>query len=310
MRESTSAPASFVCFLLALAGCGSWGTIVSPRADLAFVKTASTAFVKTPDGIERISLDGRLRRTIFAAGLEVIDVSADYATFVLKNSHTDLFVGDARTGAVREVVPLRGRFSAGAIAPDGRRIAASRHADFSLPQGQQVDDDALYLIDVASLEVRTLAPTSNTWPTNLAWSKDGSMLFAIGYPAQRITVSDGARHPIEGGAPPNLGQFDLFESPFRTRTECPGRIIYSRWDTEIRVERGGRTVTIVRESGRFRGFHDYMPDFRNPRWTPDCAEVAFGFRKDTWLASASGSGDVARLGPGDILFFAPPFEVR
>lgn len=310
MRPRRLAP-----LLLALAplasGCwGSQGAIVAPRADLGFVRDAGTAFMQTGRGIERVSLDGRTRRLLFPTGYGVMDVSADFGTFVLRDSNTDLFLGDARTGERHEIPALRGRLSAAAISPDGRTVACSRHVDFLQPQGTQVDEDTIHLVDVATLEVRTLPKTTNDWPHALHWSADGAGLLALmafGRPAQWITVETGERERADGRRA-DPAQPGLFKSPLRARPRCPATIVDDRWGTELSVTHADRTVVVARESGRSRGFHDHMPDFHDPRFSPDCSLVAFGFHGETWLAAASGSGEVARLGEGAILFFGPPMS--
>jgi hypothetical protein len=300
--------------LLVQCACASSGQLVAARDDLGFVKAQESVFLDGPLGIERVSLDGRVRRMVFGASLHVEDVSADFSTFVLESSEAAVLLGDA-SGSVRDVPVLHHRLGAIAISPDGRTVVASRSADFSLPQSQWVDDDALYFIDVASLSVRTIPPsTTGDAPMNLAWSPDGGTVFAEmkrlhDPPAfERVSVADGARQ--WEAADPHRDFRDsphVFKSPRYTHPVCPGRIIAEGWATELRVESAGATVVVARETGRERGFHDYRPDFEPTGWTPGCAEIIFGFQGETWLASAKGTLELGRLGQGKPLFFAPPF---
>jgi hypothetical protein len=288
---------------------GAPGTLIATPGGLGFVKSPATVFLAAPGGVDRVSLDGRRRQRamILAPGLSVAEVSRDFALYVLRNSDTDLFVAEAPAGVPREVVPLRHRLSAVAISPDGHTVAASRHSDFSLPQREWRDDDAIYLIDVASLAVRTLPPSSSDWPTRLAWTEDGTAvvaLMAFERPGQRITVADGQRHSIPAGwdLPPGTSV-----SPLHARVECNAHVAYGQSGTDIRVESAGTSIVVAREVGK-TGFHGPGSDFDDPRWAPGCTEVAFGFRHETWLAAGSGSGEVAPLAQGVALFFGPPFE--
>jgi hypothetical protein len=284
------------------------GTLTATRPDLGFVEGEGTAYLSTPDGLERVSLDGRQRRVVFGGSWSVTDVSRDLKTFVLSNSNTDLYLGDAEKGQVRQVAALRGRFSAGTLSPDGRTLAASRHSDFSLPQELWKDDDALYLIDVQTLAVRVLKASSGAWPTRLAWTRDGTAVLAFmafGEATQRVTVADGTRRAATAEELESTG---LFESFKQTAPSCDARILDSHWATALQVETSGHIVTVAEEKGRKRGFHDYQPDFFEPRFTPTCRYVAFAFQQETWLASASGSGELSRLSRGWVLFFGPAFD--
>lgn len=295
-------------FVALTTSCASLGVLAATRPDPRFVHDEGSAFFSTVSGIERVALDGAHKRLVFAGSWSVHDASHDFVTFVLSNSNTDLFIGNAGTGELREVEALHGRFSEGALSPDGRTVAASRHSDFSLPQEQWRDDDTIYLIDVETLRVRTIAPSSGAWPTRLEWTRDGAAVvagMAFEAPGQQIVVADGARRrdTPEDHAPTNV-----FPKPIHAVPTCEGRIAADRFATELRVETPAGVRTLASEIGRKRGFHDYLPDFSEARFTPTCRYVAFGFQGDTWLASASGSGELARLVRGWLLFFAPPFE--
>jgi hypothetical protein len=143
VRMQLRALAALLLVASSLAGCGgcagSRGVILESRPDASFVTERAWFFASTAKGIEKIGLDGRERTVVFntpegSTQLSVWDTSPDQRTFLLGNQNTELFVGDATTGALRKVDVLGHRCSAAAFAPDGKRFAAARHSDYSLPQ--------------------------------------------------------------------------------------------------------------------------------------------------------------------------------
>lgn len=292
----------------ALMGCGSCagsrGELVAPLPNASFVTEKGTLVAHGVDGIHRVALDGSRAVQLFkGSALRVQDVTADYGTYALGDSTTTVALGDAATGRVETLEAAKGRVSEAVFSPDGKTLVLSRHADFSKERG--TNDDTLFVVDVATRKVREIASTSDSWPTTLRFSADGTHLFArmaFEKPAQWIELATGARTPATEAPAP------LYVSPVRRQPNCDRVVADSRWEVELALvnDAGARTV-VAREEGRKRGFHDYQDDFAEPRLTPTCAYVTFGWQDRTYIAEANGSGKLASLGAFSALFFAPPF---
>ena len=147
-------------------------------------------FVLTSWGVERVSLDGRERDVVFArpsgqssVGTDmqwhVKDISSDYRIWALGDDDTQLFVGDATTGAVRQFEAVGNRASVASVSPDGKRLAVGRHSDFSLQGGK--DDDTLSIVDVETLAFTRIEPSTDHWPATIEWAQDGSALWVMMY---------------------------------------------------------------------------------------------------------------------------------
>jgi dipeptidyl aminopeptidase/acylaminoacyl peptidase len=280
--------------LVALAACGgSRGTILNAEPNTAFVTEKAPLYYCGGDGLHRVELDGSGDRVVFRAttGLNSLDVSNDMRVFAWTDSDTNAYLGDAVSGGVRRIPVVDGRASELAFSPDDRTLAVSRHSDFSLPQAQSTDDDTLYLVDVATLEVTTVAPVSTHWPTHLRWSADGKWIklgMAFGKPTEWVSVETRAHSPPPAETP------EMWRSRWHRRTACQARLEAERWGTEVRIlEPGKPPRALVTEVGRKRGFHDYRADFFEPMFTPGCANVIFDFNGVLWIASV----ETGRNGP-------------
>ncbi len=288
---------------------GSRGTIPNPEPNTAFVTEKVAVYFSTTGGLHRIGLDGSGDRLVFGApGMSVEDVSDDLRLFAWNDSDTNMYVGDAVSGQVRRVPAADGRASNAAFSPDGRTLAVSRHCDFSLPQSQWTDDDTLYLVDVATLEVTTLPPVSSSWPTHLAWSTDGKWIelgMAFDKPTEWVAAETRARAPAPAVTP------EMRRPRWRRASAgCEAKLETDRWQTEIHIAEPGKPPrALVTEVGRKRGFHDYQPDFDNPVLTPSCANVVFGFQGALWVANVA-SGRKGPLVQGTFFMFAPPEATR
>ena len=287
-------------------GCfcaGSPGVLVGAGRDARFVTERAEMLIAAGDGIRRIAIDGSGSRLLFRGPVSIQDVGADFRTFVLSDSDTNLLIGDAATGGLVPVPELAGRLSSAALSPDGARIAASRHSDFSLPQSRWVDDDAIFVVDVATLAVTTIPASSNDWPTKVAWSADGKALWltmAFGKPSQWLTLADGARK--SGLAAPPEG---LRTDP-RARSKCQQSLEADRWKPELRItdDSGAPPRVLARLEGRERGFHDYQPDFSNAMLSPACRYALFHYDRRIWAVDVRG-GPLGPVAEGDVLFFLP-----
>lgn len=259
-------------------------------------------FVYTPEGIARMNFDGSGEALLFRAhGLHVLDVSHDLKTWVMSDERTNLLIGDAASGTVRRVPELAARTADAALSPDDRQIAAARHADFSLPQEDWVDDDAVYLVDVATLAVKVMPAASSDEIFSLHWGEDGRALHLSFFRrAEWLELSDhrrsGAPLLSEVSTAPRLGA--RFFTP-----HCGASLIAGQWDTSIAIVEDGRAPrALVVEEGRKRGFHDYLPDFADVTFAPGCQSVLFRFHAQLWGVEVA-TGRVGPIGPDSVLFF-------
>ena len=179
------------------------GVLQHAEADARFVRGGGAMIVYTSEGIARVNLDGSGEKPIFrGVGLRVLDASFDLKTWVISDNQTNLLVGDASTGALRPVPALSRRLADAALSPDDRQIAATRHADFSLPQENWRDDDAVYLMDVDSALGRRrpahLFPRDRLHPVARRRPRFATFAFEPGAPVAHLDRSH-AKH----GAPPH-----------------------------------------------------------------------------------------------------------
>lgn len=263
-----------------------------------------TVVGSTPHGIDRVALDGSRHAPLFAApGLRVEDVTDDFATYALGDDTTSLALGDARTGKMEPLAVAKGRVSAAVFSPDGTTLVVSRHADFS-KQGSP-DDDTLYVIDVPTHAVREIPSSSDAWPTTLAFSADGTHVFAtmaFEKSPQWVELATGKRTATATAPGP------LRSSPLRVRSSCPLAVPPRSRDGEVVLsDDAGTTIVVAREEGRKRGFHDYQDDFTEVWATPGCNYVTFVWNGATYVAEAKTGGKLAKLAEISPLLFAPPF---
>lgn len=288
-----------------LCGGGSNGVLAGAGADARFVTERASIVVSRPGEIHRSSLDGSAPATLFAGSYSVLDVTLDYRTYLLSDSETNLLVGDAATGALRPVPALARRVTHAAFSPGGARIAAVRHADFSLPQATLTDDDTVFLIDAGTLAAEVVLPGTDHWPARVAWSADGSALWITmnhGKPPQWLTLADKKRQSGLA-SPPG----PLLDDPRLTKPRCPQQLVADTMDTELRIidTPSAAPRVLVRLEGRSRGFHDYLPDFDHFSMSPACKYVVFEHGSKVWIADAS-TGALGPLAPGSWLFFEKP----
>jgi hypothetical protein len=289
-------------------GCwcaGSPGVLAGAGTDARFVSERSILVASTSRGLERMALDGSGARVLFTGHHSVLDTSPDFRTYLLSDSETNLLIGDATTGAMRSVPAVAKRVTAAALSPDGKRVAAVRHADFSLPQSSWTDDDSVFLIDVATLATTVIPPSTKHWPGSVEWSDDGSALWITmnhGNPPQWLTLADGKRHTGHASPPAALHGHTRVRSP-----KCPQTLVADKWSTELSIvdAPGAPPRVLVRLVGRKRGFHDYQADFFDPVLSPACKYVLFGHKRNIWVADAK-TGALGPLVEGDLLFFEPP----
>ncbi len=117
-----------------LSGCpGTAGTLVNEQAaDLSFVTVDDYIYVDVATGLTHVRLDGEVLFPVFSGDYSVQAITPDRSVWVLSDSNTNLYLMYGSGGAIKRISELDGRASGVAISPDGKRVAASRHADFSL----------------------------------------------------------------------------------------------------------------------------------------------------------------------------------
>ena len=277
------------------------GVITNAEADTRYVGESSQLIFHSSQGIERIRLDGGDRKMLFPdPGLHIEDVSSDWSMFLIGNPDTELMIGDVSSGKLRKIVQLDQRAGDAVFSPDGSTIAATWHADFSLPQAEWKDDDTIYLIDVDTLAIKILPPTRTEQPLSIRWSADGFSLWVVMPPDvgvdQWITLVDGKRQEVNDPIGP-------LHSPF-VEPDCPGKLEVIDDGTAIRLSDETGDHILVREEGRERGFHDYLDDFRHVSFTPSCSAVIFDRFGEIWVVEIE-SGRAGVLAEGDWLFFVP-----
>lgn len=301
MRGHGVVGSGLLVLVSACCAAGSRGTLAGAGPDTRFASDPARVVVKTERGIEEIGLDGSGQALLFAGSFRVLDVSPDRAMYLLSDGETNLLVGDRRSGATRRVTALDRRMSAASFSPDGKTIAAVRHADFSLPQASWKDDDSVFLIDTATLAVDTIPPSSDDWPASVRWSTDGKALWLPIHherPAQWITLASRARtHP--GPTPPSPVMAPPFAPP-----SCPAQLVSGRESTELSVKDtpSDPPRVLVRLVGRKRGFHDYQDDFNHLALAPRCDLALFENERRTWVVDVK-SGAFGPLIEGSWLFF-------
>lgn len=282
---------------LILTACpaGSPGEMTNTIADdLSFVTDDDLIYVHHRTGLDQIRVNGTDEAPIYGEGYSFQDVTDDATLWALGDSQTNLYLLNAPGTEPRRVPELDGRTSAVAIHPEGTLVAATRHADFDLPQGQQVDDDAIYLIDPTTLDVSVLPATSNAWLFQLYWSHDGTTLYASGHEGNvRIDPTTNTREPIasipaEGVRRPRIN---------RDLCEATGERLVTDDEGIWRVFPSATRESLVTIEGRERGFHDYASTINGASYTRSCDYVVFVFQDTVWVAEVA-TGLVGRLREG------------
>lgn len=284
-----------------LCSCGSSGELQNALARPDFVVEDELIYAKTSSGLTRINLRGEGRAAIFAARYSVLDMSQDGAVFVLGDSDTNLYLGNPKTGEVRQIKALNQRTGQARLSPDGKTLAAVRHADFSLPQAEwsKTDDDTIYLIDVATGAVEVIPPSSADWPTALSWSADGEILWLqlFSNKAQRFELKSRTRTEAE------LPSDGLWPSPIQPPQSCDGMTLNTkgwRGDEGLVLERPGQEPTLlVKVTGRKRGFHDYQPTLTPHMFSKGCAAALFSFSQKLWIVDLESKKVAPLLEGGD-----------
>ncbi|MEZ4454420.1 MAG: hypothetical protein R3B09_33520 [Nannocystaceae bacterium] len=281
------------------------GTITNP-SEGPMAATDAWIHVYTPPGnLVRMRVDGSAVAPIVDAPLHVVDGDTRGELLVLSDPDTNLYV--RRPGGSQVAIPeLAGRFSAGCLSADGKTLAAVRHANFDVPQPGWRDDDAIYLIDVATLAVRIVAAESERMPTAIVCEAEAPVAWVhrMDGPDVRVDLESGARSE---GIRPKEGIRAKFPPQAMTRCPASGATLDVRdaGDDGIDlVAADGTRRHLVQITGRKRGFHDYHPTVRDVGFVTGCAHVVFAFADAVWVTDVE-SGVTKRVISGTVVGNAP-----
>lgn len=303
--------AAAIAAALALSGCaGNPGRIANVVAPIrTFVHAHDPIYVATDAGLVRVDLDGHSRRRLAPGRYRLLSISDDGSVVALGDDDTNLYVLHAKDRKIVRVHALDGRAGAVALSPDGRLVAAARHADLSLPQSEWEanEDDALYLVDTTSMKLRRLPPEKKKLVTSLFFSKDGRFLWLSLFDLshERVDVATGRRTPT-GNTPPAPLSVPGDRAPVlcvATGAKLRPRGFGGDHGLDL-VARDGTVRRLVVVRGRRRGFHDYMPTIGTPFFSRSCRYVVFTFRGRVWV-TAVATGKTGVLSRGGAPFTLP-----
>jgi len=300
-----------IAWVLALSGCaGNPGRLANAVAPIhAFVHAHDPIYVATGGGLVRVDLDGRHRRRLASARYHLLSISDDGAVIAFGDDDTNLYVMHASDRKIVRVHALDGRAGAVALSPDGRVLAAARHVDFALPESEWEanEDDAVYLVDTTSLNVRRLAPEKKQLVTSLFFSKNGRFLWLglMDFSHERIDLSTGRRRAT-GRTPPAPLSVPGDRAPVlcvRSGAKLRPRGFGGDHGLDL-VARDGSVRRLVVVKDRRRGFHDYLPTIRAPFFSRSCRYVVFVFRGKVWVTEVA-TGKTGVLSSGGAPFTLP-----
>jgi dipeptidyl aminopeptidase/acylaminoacyl peptidase len=280
--------------LFALVGCGgSPGRLVNASQPVAqLVSDNDPLLVATDSGLERIRINGSDRRPIAASKYELVAMTPDGAVFALEDSETNLYVLEAG-GPPRRVAALDHRAGAVAISPDGMRIAAAKHADFSRPQSEwdSSEDDAVWLIDTKTLATEVIPKSCNMGVTNILWAPDGASI-TLG-----LSHGDFVQLDLATKVRKNVDRPVWHGSARDVCTKTGDHLQLVGWQGDQGIDildaSGAKRHFVVIE-GRSRGFHDYRPTVDTALFSRSCKYVVFTFNRSIWIGDVA-SGAIGHL---------------
>lgn len=257
------------------------------RDNLEFVDDDQRLFyTPTGDGeggIIRSEIDGSDQLVYFSEDFRVRSVAANASVWVLGDPDNELYTLHIPGQSPERVDYFDGRVADARLAGDGQTIAAVRHADYDLPQEEQVADDAIYLIDAHTHDVQVIDATTEDRISFFFWLDDGQSIYY-----QLLTSGDqyivdtvtGQRQAVED-RPDNLAP-QTRQTP--TRCEATGgELMTGDEGISISYENGERVEPLVDLEGRERGFHDYQATFEQAFFSDSCNTVIFEFRRALWV---------------------------
>lgn len=303
--------AGSVCVWSALGCAGSQGEItneISP--DASFVTVDHSLNVHTLEGqLVEMTLMGERGDMVTHTPYHIMAATPDGGLLVLGNSNTDLFMSTrGASDSLHEVKAVHGRASGVAISPDGRTVAVSLHSDYNKPtkMGPEHTDDTIYLVDVATRDVRVLPATRKGWAMMLFWGEPGEIMMYWREPGNRLSdrglalnVHTQARTPAEWGG----GDQNMARSWHMAPKECDGVTL---GQDELGLYTGDRQDPkyLVSIKGRKRGFHDHFDTIPSYHFAGDCNHVVFVHAQKVYVHQRS-SGRTAYLGEGAETWYFP-----
>lgn len=315
-------PIIVLCLAGLLAACTSApGRIIGASPDTSFVKDPELRYLYSEEESSWLvaGLDGRIHKRLFGTQYRIEDISANGRTFVLEDSDRNLLI--ARIGDAIEIIEVpgfHGFLGNAALSRDGRLIAATKIPDYSQPQSAWVEDERLYLVDVATLEVRVVGRfeiTDGLVPSNLVWLDETRVRigFTIEFD-QVIDIRTGQQSTLSKGQDSVNRWRQAIEA---NRANCSmdifllggdagdkGLAIATRRSKDQKEER----TPLVKVEGRRRGYHDYMETIWNAAFTKDCRYVTFYFGSGLWVLEIA-TGKVGPVLPGLTRAFERPYPI-
>jgi hypothetical protein len=181
------------------------------------------------------------------------------------------------------------------------------HTDFNKPtkMGPEYTDDTIYLVNVATRDVRVLPATRKGWAMMLFWGEPDEIIMYWREPNQglkdhgvALNLKTKARTPAEWGSARNMAR------PWRVApTECDGVTL---GQDELGLFTGDRQSPkyLVSIKGRKRGFHDHFDTIPSYHFAGDCDHVVFVHAQNVYVHQRS-SGRTAHLGEGSETWYFP-----
>lgn len=307
---------ALVCVIFLGAACGGEpGYLSNEQVALGEISTEKQpVFVTTKESaMVRVNLDGTGEFGVHPEKYSLNGISEDGRIAVLGDSETNLYVLQVESGTIVRVPQLDGRVGSVSLSGDGAMLAVARHADFDRPQSSrgETEDDALYLVDTTTLQVRRMAPARHELVVRLFWSRDGEAIWLnlMDDSWQRFDVTTSQREL--GVAEPDFTSFARTRGVRPTKcSEGPragDALVIQETDTDASidlVQADGDVRPLIIMQGRERGFHDYQSAFSGFFFSNTCELVVFGFQDKIWVADVD-TGRVSPLREGRGVFALP-----
>ena len=309
-------PALFLALVfLGIAACNptpSMGELINERGSPSdFVTEEQTIYI-TPgssQGLAQVGLDGSRRIELFNENYSVADISSDHLTWVLRTSGTGLYLLREGENYPTPVQALDFDVGVTTISPDGQYVATTRPAIRSGPvEEHRSADDAIYIVDVDSLEVEIYEPTSTeitTW-RRLRWRSDGEAIYYTIHPDERTFELD-----LETGERTERDEWDALLGEvapvvaLRGSTKCPhdGRRLQSGYgeNPTIEIRSGSRTSDLVNIEGYQSARYSTAPLFPTYFFSESCDYVVFVYDESVWVVDVD-SRVVGRVTSGTDAF--------
>jgi len=281
-----------------LAGCYNPGTIKNALTDTSFVNSSDASyFYDEEDHYWYIAGFNGIKHKKLFAGYFPEAVSQDSMTFILQKFSASevgeggLYVTRDGGRTIREVEWFHGRLVDVDLSPDGNYAVIVRHADYTLPQDQWVEDPAIYLLNTDSLKFKKITEYKENNPGQLFWLDEKHVIVSyshiindeiINVESGETTFSSEEKYRKAGDPPLQKYKYWISRSRRWNRYNCGIR--HQEGDDGIIIEYpDGKKKHLVIIEGRKRGFHDYMQTVTFDGFTSDCRYLLFYFKQDLWV---------------------------